>query len=85
MTITTRQTVSSSVNLTSEMDSRMDSDRSYKIDRLTEAGIWDGTAAAVADAVHHLDGVGSGLSLDAEHDGLGILEPADFCRSRRYR
>src|SRR5215467_15179108 len=39
MTITTRHTVISNVNLTSEMDSRIESERSYKIDSLTEAGI----------------------------------------------
>src|SRR5882672_7123751 len=39
ITSTTRPTVSNSVNLTSSMDSRMDSERSYSVAKLTDVGI----------------------------------------------
>ena len=70
ITITTRPSVSSMVNCTSLYDSRMVSERSYKISMFTEAGISArNVGSRFLTRVGHFDGVGAGLALDAENDG----------------
>ena len=69
ITITTSPSVSSMVNSTSLYDSRIVSDRSYRMSMLTEGG----SSVAedrqqVLDAVGDFDGVGAGLALNREND-----------------
>ena len=76
MTSTTRKIASSSVNLTSFTDSRMEMDRSYSIVRCMAGGmIGTKSRQELEDTVYHRDGVGPGLPLNGEDDARFAVDP----------
>ena len=78
MTMTTRQTVSTSVNSTSPMEPRMDREASNAISRSTDGrNLLAEHRQQLLDVVDHLDRIGARLPLYRENHAAHAVEPGD--------
>ena len=78
MTITTRQTVSNSVNSTSPMEWRIESDASNATSSSTDGGISRrNSGRQFANVIDDFNRVGSGLPLNRQNEAACIVEPSD--------
>ncbi len=77
MAMMTRTPARTSVNSTSSMASRIETERSFRMLMSTPLIISAWMVGSMRlDPVDHLDGVGVGLAVDREQDGAGAVEPA---------